>query len=413
MLLPDALPRAGERGGGLAFQPSQRELSDAGPRKRHVEIATVGRSFATHPICPSWRFDAAVFAARRAVLFGPPANAQKMQANSGACIGTELATPTDMSAVTIPLPETDPVAAPPQRAAVPDTAAPVVHPLRGHSGARLVLHGGRGSSIVRKTAGSAAQNARLLAQSKKLRSLARCGVRVPRVLAEGHDEAGFAFYEMEYVPARTLATVMREAVSRDSAVLPDLRRMLAFFAMTAGKDLPAAAFQDKIGQIVAATSSNAHHGAAIAAMGARLSTLDWSGIPASPSHGDLTLENILLAGDGRIVFIDCDDGWLSSWWIDAAKLHQDVQGHWCLRDLYSTDEAAGALLRATQRLERFRASLDILLASLDVRLMDRLPQLTALHLFRTLPYVQDEGLTGFVLARMAAVLSQSDPRHLP
>lgn len=138
----------------------------------------------------------------------------------------------DTSAVTAPLPVMDPAAVPAQCRARPDIAAPVVRPLRGHSGARLVLHGRPGFSIVRKTAGSAAQNTRLLAQSRKLRSLARCGVRVPRVLAEGHDEAGFAFYEMEYVPARTLATVMREAVTRDGDVLPELRRMLTFFAMT-------------------------------------------------------------------------------------------------------------------------------------------------------------------------------------
>ena len=65
---------------------------------------------------------------------------------------------------------------------------------------------------------------------------------------------------------------------------------------------------------------------------------DWDNIPESPCHGDLTLENILLTAGKTVGLIDCDEAFVSSWWLDFGKLFQDIAGHWCLRGLY----AAGA-----------------------------------------------------------------------
>jgi hypothetical protein len=53
--------------------------------------------------------------------------------------------------------------------------------------------------------------------------------------------------------------------------------------------------------------------------GASPHACDWNDIPHSPCHGDLTLENILVANERGIVFIDCDDAWVSSFWLDMGK----------------------------------------------------------------------------------------------
>lgn len=293
--------------------------------------------------------------------------------------------------------------------AIPERAV-VLRPMTGHSGAQIFLYVQGQKSFVRKSAGNPEQNGRLLQQSEKLRMLARYGVSVPRTLGEGVHETGCAYYDMEYVPARTAAAAICDSAAiRLPELLKALERMFTLFQLTEGAPIPAGAFHAKIAQIKAAGRSGicAPHGDAIAAMADRLDALCWDGIPASECHGDLTLENVLLAADGRVVLIDCDAGWLSAWWIDAAKLYQDVTGHWFLRGLYLQDERGLPLLSATQRLDRVRSSLGSLLAGLAPCLPKRISQLAALHLFRTLPYARDQRLVTFVLARMNSVLSAS------
>jgi aminoglycoside phosphotransferase (APT) family kinase protein len=267
------------------------------------------------------------------------------------------------------------------------------------------------TSLVRKTAGSRAQNDRLHRQSEKQRRLAQYGVPFPRVLSEGLDENGLAFFEMEYVPARTLAAMVCESAPFDQGeILRALERVLSLLRLTEGETLPAEAFRAKIGQVAdqcAAKACCGTHAPAISAVAERLADLDWQGVPGSICHGDLTLENILVCQKRGVVFIDCDDCFVSSYWLDAAKLFQDVSGHWCLRNLYLADRAGRDLLNAVQRLERLAPALRAIVALMDPLLAIRLPQFVALHLLRTLPYTQDERLIAFVLARISKVLSSA------
>jgi len=152
------------------------------------------------------------------------------------------------------------------------------------------------------------------------------------------------------------------------------------------------------------------HAAAISAAAERLDDMDWQGVPGSICHGDLTLENMLVCQKRGAVFIDCDDCFASSYWLDVAKLFQDVTGHWCLRNLYLADQAGRDLLNAVQRLDRLAPALRALVALMEPSLAIRLPQFAALHLFRTLPYTQDEKLVAFVLTRISAVLSSASRR---
>jgi len=54
-------------------------------------------------------------------------------------------------------------------------------------------------------------------------------------------------------------------------------------------------------------------------------------MPQGPCHGDLTLENILFYQD-KFYLIDCTHKLLNSWWLDSAKLCQDLDAHWFLRN---------------------------------------------------------------------------------
>lgn len=273
--------------------------------------------------------------------------------------------------------------------------------LVGHSGAEVALYADGSTSLVRKTAGTTAGNDRLLRQSTHQRALSSAGLPFPRVLRDGADEQGRVFFEMEYVPARSLATLLCEAAPFDMmTVTAALERTLRFFQLSVGAAIPVAAFHDKLLSIVSAEPSAA---ALVEQLGAR----DWSGIPASLSHGDLTLENILLCPSRGVVMIDCDEVFASSWWLDAAKLCQDTAGHWCMRSLYRERHGSSAWLNACQRMERMNSEVQAVVMRLEPALASRLPQLTALHLLRTLPYTTDEDLKAFTLTRAAALLESA------
>ncbi len=283
--------------------------------------------------------------------------------------------------------------------------------LESHSGARIILGLREGRSIVRKIAGTAEQNARLTGQAARQRLLSAYGIPLPRVLAEGVDEAGLAFFEMDYFPGRSLAAVIASAASYDrDAALAAIDRMLWVFRANTGPSIPAELFLHKIGRIAGTcltrAPTNAHR-EAITAVARRLSTCNWGGIPVSPAHGDLTLDNILIGQGNATMFIDCDEPWVSSYWLDVGKLFQDIDGHWCLRDFHLVGETGAARLNAAQKLAQLAGPLRALAEDADPGLLPRLPALAALQLFRTLPHVKSEALTKFVLARIERVLADA------
>jgi streptomycin 6-kinase len=283
-----------------------------------------------------------------------------------------------------------------QPEAVPQGPAPSVHLLKGHSGARVAYHAGR-RSFVRKTAAAPAANARLKAQADKQRQLHMLALPFPRVLAQGIAADGCATFDMEYLPGRSVADAVINAAFFDTATLVrTVQRMTWLFSPGAGAALPARLFRDKIESIAAACDDGA-----VRACAAALQLLDWSGIPQSPCHGDLTLENILLTTNRTVGLIDCDETFASSWWLDFGKLFQDIDGHWCLRGLYA---AGTPRVNAIQKLAPLGHAFRTLAAAIDPALPQRLPQLAALGLLRAAPYARDKATRDFVCARIRHLL---------
>jgi hypothetical protein len=279
-----------------------------------------------------------------------------------------------------------------------DTAAApaeeTCYALGGHSGARVVLHAGRTASFVRKTAAHPAQNARLLGQIEKQRHLRRSGIAFPQVLMSGFDAQGCAFFDMAYIPGCTVAgAVVSAQPFALEPVLVAVDQMLWLFRSCRGDALDAELFLGKIENIGAT-------GPVARACAKLLERRDWRGIPSSPSHGDLTLENIMLGPEREVIFIDCDTPWASSWWLDLGKLYQDLYGHWCIRRVGDGVQRVNAVEKLTQLEALFRP----LVAREEPRLADCLPQLAALSLFRALPYAADRETAAFIATRIHRVL---------
>src|SRR5262249_54964150 len=152
------------------------------------------------------------------------------------------------------------------------------------------------------------------------------------------DEAGIASFEMNYIPGRTIADAVLNGGTYDpAAAVKAVERLLRLFVMGMGGALPAELFLNKIRQVAASASGKPGLRHAVGNCAQMLMLQDWSGIPESACHGDLTLENILLTAGGSIAFIDCDQAFASSWWLDFGKLFQDLSGHWCIRALYGQE----------------------------------------------------------------------------
>jgi aminoglycoside phosphotransferase (APT) family kinase protein len=292
---------------------------------------------------------------------------------------------------------------------LPGASEETRHALHGHSGASVVLHTSSSHSFVRKTAADASLNDRLLAQARKQRDLGRSGIPFPRIFVSGLVETGHAFFDMAYVPGRTVADAVANAAPFDvNAVLSAVEKMLWLFRACKGAPIPDEQFLGKIAAIErAGTERMADDPAlsdAIRACAARMAGMAWDGIPQSPSHGDLTLENIMLGADRSIMFIDCDEAWISSYWLDIGKLFQDCFGHWCLRDLYRAAETPVQLANAIEKLETVASAFRALVEDSDPRPASHLGQLTALNLFRALPYAREPHTASFICARVLSVL---------
>jgi aminoglycoside phosphotransferase (APT) family kinase protein len=229
---------------------------------------------------------------------------------------------------------------------------------------------------------------------------------VPKILHESQDEDGRAAFDMAYIPGQSLANAVIQASPIDGQrVVKAVERLIWLFLLERDAAIPQSRFQDKIHEIAVLSRDhiNGPSLAAIEACASGLAKKDWRGIPQSPCHGDLSLENILLTAGKSIAFIDCDNPWISSFWLDFGKLFQDVQGQWCLRNL-ATRSLSSQLVNARQKLEQLRGSFLSLASAIDTALPARLPQLAALCLFRVIPYSQDPAVVAFLCHRIQRVL---------
>ena len=290
----------------------------------------------------------------------------------------------------------------------------LVKELHGHSGCRLLLLRERDCDAyrVRKVSGSAGYDSRLRDQRHKQGEMAILGLPCPAVLKEGLLEggelAGRYCFDMEYVRGQNLGDVLEHG---DSALFDTVARSLAAtlrrLSATASGCLPSSLFLDKIATVSATVPPCLEGGKdpggrreAIEETASRLAAHDWSGIPASQGHGDMTVENVLRRPDGTLCFIDFLDGPLNSCWLDVAKLHQDLHGHWFLRNLPDEQRSGprGRGLRIAAA--KLAALLHGHIHPLWPDLHGRLRVLTQFQLFRIVPYCRSDEVLAFVLQRI-------------
>jgi aminoglycoside phosphotransferase len=266
-----------------------------------------------------------------------------------------------------------------------------VRTLTGHSGCSvsLCLEGDR--YFVRKVSASAAYNKRFQLQIEKQTALSAV-IATPRVLQQG--EAGdLLWFDMEYIKGHGFVSFAPlQAVSSIPAIVERVTEPLQRLAATADGFLDPALFHAKIAELKTNIAKSPFYNTEAEFLGGLLNQLasrSWNGIPKTLCHGDLTVENMLIRDDGSIVFIDLLDGDLESVWMDVAKLIQDLESGWSMRNIlwHERPDATAKLLRTISHYlsEEITSQMTGLFPALGVAL----PSLRAIQALRVLPYVHD------------------------
>lgn len=282
----------------------------------------------------------------------------------------------------------------------------VVKRLTGHSGCSVLLCRAGDAYFVRKYSASIAYNPRLHEQAAKQARLSAL-VRTPKVIDQGVAD-GLVFFDMEYVSGHDFRTYAPlQNVASLSAFAHRTLEPLGTLAGTRAGSVSAARFEAKVHSVCTALAASpfvGRHSAVLGRARSVLETADWSGIPRTDCHGDLTLENMLVRDDGEIVLIDLLDGDLESVWLDAAKLLQDLDSGWSLRAFLWKSELSSAdrlmLMLSRYLYEEIKVQVLEMFPELD----SRLRQLRTLQAMRVLPYVHDEGTFWHVVNGLDRIL---------
>lgn len=281
-----------------------------------------------------------------------------------------------------------------------------VVPLIGHSGASVLLVSRGSERRVRKLAKGAAESPRLLSQMRLQQSAYEAGLGTPAILSSGVD-GDRAFFEMEYIPGRSLARALMEGEPPD---LGELGRFLVSVVdhhrTSEGPTLEMQVFSEKLA-VISGRCAPVLERLGLADDFARVEAAVLGGeldTPQSPGHGDFTFDNILIGNDGRFILIDFDDPGFSSWKLDLAKLMQDVWGRWCLRHLLLESSGSVAAVNALVELDQVRSAMTSCVLNAFPVTQHELARLCLFHLARILPYCQDDRMVLFVMANARRIL---------
>jgi len=264
--------------------------------------------------------------------------------------------------------------------------AQIVKKLSGHSGCEVELWEAKSAYFVRKISPGKAYNPRLIRQAEKQLRLSK-HIPLPVILSTKFDDV-MASYEMEFVHGLDFKSVcLTSPISWIGRFVEQIFDHFKSLEKVAVNSNLSPLFQQKIFSLQEVLFN--HEAPEVRSLFPLLELLadyDYSDLPATENHGDMTLENIIFQTNGEIVFIDVLDGELESIWMDIAKLTYDLEIFWSLRSMlwqprHSIDERLLIMLSRYLSEEVAIATRRHFPASIP-----HLPVLKAIQAFRVLPY---------------------------
>lgn len=271
--------------------------------------------------------------------------------------------------------------------------------LKGFSGCLVVLcERADGTRFVRKVAPNHSYNRRLKIQVDKQSKFVpshQC-YAVP-ILKSGILLTGAAYVDMDYIPGITAAEAIFRAPLSE---VPNWAQLLLCFTdprpQAAHATIKPDVFLKKIDLLEHDLISRGYATALVRVALSRLKSRSWDGIPETPCHGDLTLENIIVH-NSKFYLFDFLDSFAETWYADIAKLMQDLIAGWSFRHRLIDRNLA-------IRLAALKDSLEYSLEKIDSGALDHIHALYVLALIRILPYANQLHERDFIDDRVASAL---------
>lgn len=260
----------------------------------------------------------------------------------------------------------------------------IIKEFLGHSGCRLFLkRDGNGRFFVRKYSSSPDYNDRLKTQMLKQRRSRLEMVKTPGVWGYGFEKDLF-YFDMEYINSQPLGVFIKTLPIRDIGGYVDL--LFGSLDNTGKADVRNMSVQDIFQKKVMEVDEKLHEKNDVEKRAfALLKTKDFSNVPSSKCHGDLTMENILVGNSRNVYLIDFLDSFFDSWMMDVAKLLQDIEVKWSYRHESVSAGLEIRLLAAKEELERrIKAMPGGMQKLLDIN------YILLLNLTRILPYIKEQ-----------------------
>jgi hypothetical protein len=243
----------------------------------------------------------------------------------------------------------------------------IVEILQGYSGSQVLLITDGDRRFVRKS-GNIARNL------ERHHGLANTGIAMPELLAQGPDH-----YDMSYIRHTDMV----------SWLLHNPCDSLLHW------------ISDVIGMLDADSVSKDYYDVYVQKLGNPALETQWAALGFAPEqllarlpcqlkssnyHGDFTMDNILYGSDGRFYLIDPITTEYDSWIFDIAKLMQDLECGWFMRN--RTERLQGKLWMLRKEIS------DLYPQAAD-------PHLIILMLLRVLPYARNAQDTDWIRKEIA------------
>lgn len=275
--------------------------------------------------------------------------------------------------------------------------------LSWHSWCEISLYKNEGWFFVRKIAWKESYNERLKLQSNKQKSFISDTFFKPEIYWEWYIWNVY-YFDMQYINCQTLSSYMQSITVKEISKF--IEKAVESLDIRWEEYIPDTnnIFQKKI--VILKDRINDITWIENQAL-MLLENFDFSIIPHSHCHWDLTLENILITPDKKIYLIDFLDSFFDSWMIDVAKLLQDLEIWWSYRH------------------QKINSTLSLRLTIGKQALLDEISELEnwknkivyiyhilLLNILRIIPYTKDEFTRNFLQNALKKVINILDSNNL-
>lgn len=198
----------------------------------------------------------------------------------------------------------------------------------GNSGCELIIFSKKGYK-VRKISNSKKTSERLVEQYQKIINFKKFqNIIVPKIFNHGIINKKF-YYDMEYFNSVNFSEmILKDSYQNSHKSLIKIFEYLTFCKKKAlKKNFPKFIFEKKISEL---EKNIKNKDKPLIKVISSLKKFNWKNIPVSISHGDLTMENILVNKDD-LIFIDLSKNFIDSYYLDLSKLLFDFICCWSFR----------------------------------------------------------------------------------